>query len=175
MKSYVKYIIVGAVLASMSALAVPVTPDVANTEQEDAAPISVPVPKVRVEQVPSKLTQVPLSTLDWVDESGGIALTGATSRRGAYFAVRRDELVTDATLELYFTPSPALIPVRSQLNVYLNGYLQQTLPIEKDELGNRICKEIKIDPRAFKDSNIFEFELIRHYADICENPVDTSI
>ncbi len=175
MKSYVKYIIVGAVLASMSALAVPVTPDVANTEQEDAAPISVPVPKVRVEQVPSKLTQVPLSTLDWVDESGGIALTGATSRRGAYFAVRRDELVTDATLELYFTPSPALIPVRSQLNVYLNGYLQQTLPIEKDELGNRICKEIKIDPRAFKDSNIFEFELIGHYADICENPVDTSI
>ncbi len=175
MKSYLKYMILGAVFTSMTVMAEQSDPAELGREQVSNETASVQVPKSRVEQIATKLVRVPLSTLDWVDESGGVALSGATPRRSAYFAVRRDELVTDAAFELYFTPSPALIPKRSQLNVYLNGYLQQTLPIEKDELGNRICKEIKLDPRAFKESNIFEFELIGHYTDICENPVDTSI
>ncbi len=173
MKSYLKYMILVALFSSMSVMAEQSESIAIQNEQGTAEPVSVP--KTRVEQIATKRVFVPLSSLDWVDESGGVALTGATSRRSAYFAVRRDELITEAAIELYFTPSPALIPIRSQLNVYLNGYLQQTLPIEKEELGNRICKEVKLDPRAFKESNIFEFELIGHYTDICENPVDSCI
>lgn len=177
MKSYVKSLILGTVITSMSVLAAPVAPisDEAQVVTSDAIFANRANNVTRTEVLPSRLVQIPLSKLDWVDDSGGVALTGATSRRSAYFAVRRDELVTEASIELYFTPSPALIPIRSQLNVYLNGYLQQSLPIEKQELGNRICKEVKLDPRTFKDNNIFEFELIGHYTDICENPVDSCI
>ncbi|MGN0902347.1 MAG: cellulose biosynthesis cyclic di-GMP-binding regulatory protein BcsB, partial [Succinivibrio sp.] len=130
---------------------------------------------VRYEIIPTIRQQLPLSKLAWVDNSGGLALTGASPKRSVYFTVKRDDIITDGEFDLYYTPSPSLLPVRSQLNVYLNGILQKSIALQKENIGNRTHEVIKLDAGAFKDENIFDFELIGHYTDVCENPVDSTI
>ena len=147
---------------------------VKKEESKEAITVENVTP-VRIESIPSTVTNYPLSSLDWVDPSGGLGLSGVTPKRSVHFSIKKDELITDSALLLYYTPSPSLIPVRSQLNVYLNGLLVKTLPIEKVDLGNKVEKEIPLDPRAIGDDNIIEFEFIGHYTDICENPVDSTL
>ena len=119
--------------------------------------------------------KIPLAKLDWTDASGGLALSGATPKRNVQFYIKRDEIVTKAKLVLYFTPSPSLIPVISQLNVYLNGVLQKNIDIVKDYLGVKTKVEVPLEVYAIKDQNQFEFEFIGHYSDYCENPVNTTL
>lgn len=142
-----------------------------NDNEKTTTVVSAPI----IENITTISHRYPLSMLDWTDPSGGIDLTGAKNRRNIRFEIRRDELVTKGSLDLYYTPSPALIPVRSQLNVYLNGLLIQTIPITKEALGNKNLASVEIDPHSLADSNQFDFELIGHYSDYCENPVDSSI
>ena len=128
-----------------------------KVKKEESKAVTVEnVTPVRIESIPSTVTNYPLSSLDWVDPSGGLGLSGVTPKRSVHFSIKKDELITDSALFLYYTPSPSLIPVRSQLNVYLNGLLVKTLPIEKDALGNKVEKEIPLDPRAIGDDNIIE-------------------
>lgn len=164
-------------IAAQSAAAMLALTAAAGAWAEDKQPQQTQAAELpaRVESIATRKVQVPLALLDWVDATGGLALSGASPKRSAYFAVKRDELVTDGEFELFFTPSPALIPVRSQLNVYLNGFLQKSIPITQESLGNLTSEKVKLDPRVFKDSNIFDFELIGHYTDHCENPVDSTI
>lgn len=49
--------------------------------------------------------------------------------------MRSDEVVTKAMLNLEYTPSPSLLPVQSQLKVYLNDELMGVLPVTKEQLG----------------------------------------
>ena len=98
------------------------------------------VSPLRVEAIPSIVTNYPMSSLDWVESSGGLGLSGVSPKKSVHFSIRKDELITASTLSLFYTPSPSLIPVRSQLNIYLNGLLVKTLPIEKGDLGNKTEK-----------------------------------
>jgi hypothetical protein len=43
--------------------------------------------------------------------------------------------VSKALLNLEYTPSPSLLPVQSQLKVYLNDELMGVLPVTKEQLG----------------------------------------
>ena len=52
--------------------------------------------------------------------------------------MRSDELVANALLNLEYTPSPSLLPVQSQLKVYLNDELMGVLPVTKEQLGKKI-------------------------------------
>ena len=54
---------------------------------------------------------------------GTLSLRGNAPDGLADFTVRRDEVVTRATLDLNFTPSPSLLPLISQVKVYLNDEL----------------------------------------------------
>ena len=67
---------------------------------------------------------------------GGLAtavkLTGSMPTQYFDFGVRADEIVSKATLDLTFTPSPSLLAGTSQVNVYLNGELQGVTAITKE-------------------------------------------
>ncbi|STW03988.1 cyclic di-GMP binding protein [Klebsiella grimontii] len=46
-------------------------------------------------------------------------------------------MVAKALLNLDYTPSPSLLPVQSQLKVYLNDELMGVLPVTKEQLGKK--------------------------------------
>jgi hypothetical protein len=56
---------------------------------------------------------------------------------GIEFGMRSDEVVSKAMLNLEYTPSPSLLPVQSQLKVYLNDELMDVLPVTKEQLGKK--------------------------------------
>lgn len=80
-------------------------------------------------------------------------LSGLNNKLNFQFAMRADEILTRAEAMLTYTPSPALIPQRSQLNVYLNGQLQQSLPITEEELGQQVQKTVSFNALQLKDQN----------------------
>ncbi|MCS6057893.1 cellulose biosynthesis cyclic di-GMP-binding regulatory protein BcsB [Klebsiella variicola subsp. variicola] len=84
--------------------------------------------------------------------------------------MRSDELVANALLNLEYTPSPSLLPVQSQLKVYLNDELMGVLPVTKEQLGKKIRAQLPIDPLYITDFNRVRLEFVGHYRDVCENP-----
>jgi len=132
-------------------------------------------PLSRAENITTTYIHYPFEKLEWVDPSGSLALSGITPRRSVRFTVKRNEIVTKSYMELFYTPSPSLIPVRSQLNVYLNGIMQKTIPIHKEDLGKKVSTKVALDTHIIRDENLIEFEFIGHYTDYCENPVDTTL
>ncbi len=130
----------------------------------------------RTEEIPSVITDYYLAELDNSNPStGGVSLTGAVPTARLYFPVARDEIIRKSQMEIVFTPSPSLIPVNSHLNVYLNGTLQQVVPVQKEHLGRKNRELIKFDPFLLKDYNELTLELIGHYTDYCENIINSSI
>ncbi|MBI2786796.1 MAG: cellulose biosynthesis cyclic di-GMP-binding regulatory protein BcsB [Legionella longbeachae] len=91
------------------------------------------------------------------------------------FSIRKDELVNKAFLHLEFIPSPALIPILSQLKIYLNDELVNVMTIKEEQLGKLSSADILIDPHFINDFNRLRLELIGHYKAICENPGHSSI
>lgn len=129
----------------------------------------------RIEFIPTTITEMELSTLDNAKQDSGITLTGVIPTSDLYFSIRKDEIITEAFLDLNFTPSPSLLPIRSQLNVYLNGILQEVIPIEESQLGKQTNKQIKLNPLIIKDYNNLYLEFLGHYSDYCENRVNSTI
>lgn len=62
---------------------------------------------------------------------GSMVLRGINPNGSIEFGMRSDEVVTKAMLNLEYTPSPSLLPVQSQLKVYLNDELMGVLPVTK--------------------------------------------
>lgn len=68
---------------------------------------------------------------------GSMVLRGINPNGSIEFGMRSDEVVTKAMLNLEYTPSPSLLPVQSQLKVYLNDELMGVLPVTKEQLGKK--------------------------------------
>lgn len=102
-------------------------------------------------------------------------LTNYNSGENIEFTVRKDEIVSHAVIHLLFTPSPALLPILSQLKVYFNDELVQVIAIKADQLGKLNSEDISVDPRYVNDFNRLRIELIGHYQAICENPIHSAI
>lgn len=117
----------------------------------------------------------PLSVLQSDAGNESFHLDGLHNRINFNFAMRADEILTSADLQLHYTPSPALIPIRSQLNIYINGQLQSSLPIEEQDLGKMVKKNIRFDALQLKDQNTMTLEFIGHYMDICEDPSNSTL
>ena len=101
----------------------------ANAQNNTSSNIGSLVEVHKFDDITTNIYRYPFASLEWTDPSGGLALSGTQAKRNVRFEIRKDELVTGGALELYYTPSPALIPVRSHLNVYFNGLLIKSLPI----------------------------------------------
>ena len=107
-------------LTSFTLFSAQASEDAAKADTGKASAQAVSNMQQRVEPLTVTRVHYPISSLQWLDPTGGLALSGLQPQRTVRFTIKRDELVTDAKLELVFTPSPSLIPVRSQLNIHLN-------------------------------------------------------
>ncbi|MBK0126926.1 cellulose biosynthesis cyclic di-GMP-binding regulatory protein BcsB [Pantoea sp. S61] len=106
---------------------------------------------------------------------GSMTLRGTEPTSQIEFGVRSDEVVTRALLTLSYRPSPALIPTLSQLKVYLNDELVGLVTVTADQLGKEDQTQLPIDPRFIGDFNRVRLELVGHYANVCENPANSTI
>src|SRR5690606_35453670 len=71
-------------------------------------------------------------TLKALGEQEPILLRGVDDDAGRKFAVRRDEVVTNAQVNLNFNYSPALIPELSHLHVFINRELIGSIQLVKE-------------------------------------------
>ncbi len=106
---------------------------------------------------------------------GNFTITGLNPENRIEFTVRKDELVSQAQLNLQFTPSPSLIPIQSQLKVYLNEELMQVISLTADQLGKSNQVVVPIDPRYINDFNRLRLQFIGHYEAVCENPANSTL
>ncbi|MCS2162220.1 cellulose biosynthesis cyclic di-GMP-binding regulatory protein BcsB [Scandinavium sp. H11S7] len=126
-----------------------------------------------VEQSPSR--DVKLSFAQIAPAPGSIELKGSNPTGAVQFGTRSDEIVSKATLNLVYTPSPALLPVQSQLKVYLNDELMGVLPVTKEQLGKKVMAQVPVDPLYITDLNNVRLEFVGHYRDVCENTASTTL
>jgi len=140
--------------------------------QENATVPAAATPVV-VEDAPSR--NVKLSFAEIAPPPGSMVLRGANPNGSIEFGMRSDEVVSKAMLNLTYTPSPSLLPVTSQLKVYLNDELMGVLPVTKEQLGQKVTTQIAIDPLYVTDFNRVRLEFIGHYRDVCENPANTTV
>jgi hypothetical protein len=92
------------------------------------------------------------------------------------FTLRRDQIATNATLNLVFTPSPALTPKLSHLRIFLNDELMGVIPITTDMLGQSIRQRVALDARYITDFNRLRIEfVVGHYINLCEDLTRSSL
>ncbi|MBB1202156.1 cellulose biosynthesis cyclic di-GMP-binding regulatory protein BcsB [Enterobacteriaceae bacterium 89] len=126
-----------------------------------------------VNDTPSR--DVKLSFAQIAPAPGSMVLRGANPTGSVEFGTRSDEVVSKAMLNLVYTPSPSLLPVQSQLKVYLNDELMGVLPVTKEQLGKKVMAQVPVDPLYITDLNRVRLEFVGHYRDVCENPASTTL
>lgn len=126
-----------------------------------------------VESSPSR--DVKLSFAQIAPAPGSMVLRGSNPNGSVQFGTRSDEVVSKALLNLVYTPSPSLLPVQSQLKVYLNEELMGVLPVTKEQLGKKVMAQVPVDPLYITDLNTVRLEFVGHYRDVCENPSSTTL
>ncbi|HHT0592644.1 TPA: cellulose biosynthesis cyclic di-GMP-binding regulatory protein BcsB [Legionella anisa] len=143
-------------------------PAVTTNPGQIAKPIlSVPA------NVPTRKVKLYFNNLN--QQQGNFTLGNFTTGRNIEFTMRKDELIFQAALHLQFIPSPSLIPLLSQLKIYLNDQLVEVIAISAEQLGKLNSIDIPIDSRFINDFNRLRLEFIGHYKAICENPAHSSI
>lgn len=125
------------------------------------------------ENIPSR--DVKLNFAQIAPPPGSMVLRGINPTGSVEFGMRSDEVVSKALLNLEYTPSPALLPVQSQLKVYLNDELMGVLPVTKEQLGKKTFAQVPINPLYITDFNRVRLEFVGHYRDICENPASSTL
>ncbi len=144
---------------------------------------STPAAEATVELAPAAPTvqpNVPVRDVSYTfakiaPPPGTFALRGTNPEGVIEFGVRSDEVVTHAMLNLEFTPSPSLIPVESQVKVFLNDELMGVTAITKDQLGKPTRIQLPIDPLYISDFNRLRLVFVGHYQSICENPASNTL
>ncbi|EKJ8219790.1 cellulose biosynthesis cyclic di-GMP-binding regulatory protein BcsB [Citrobacter sedlakii] len=106
---------------------------------------------------------------------GSMVLRGVNPNGSIEFGMRSDEVVTKAMLNLEYTPSPSLLPVQSQLKVYLNDEFMGVLPVTQEQLGKKTLAQIPINPLFITDFNRVRLEFVGHYQQVCENPSSSTL
>ncbi|TQI78194.1 cellulose synthase subunit [Serratia fonticola] len=149
-----------------------VTPP-ANTVAEAPAVATMPTPAPEIPNAPVR--DVQLSFTDVAPPPGAFILRGVRPEGQVEFGVRSDEVVSQAMLDLEFTPSPSLIPVESHVKVYLNDELMGVTTVTKEQLGNASRIQMPIDPRYITDFNRIRLVFVGHYQNICENPANSTL
>ncbi|MGU9866053.1 cellulose biosynthesis cyclic di-GMP-binding regulatory protein BcsB [Kluyvera ascorbata] len=152
---------------------VAVAPTVQDNAAASASADAATATPVVVEDAPSR--DVKLSFAQIAPSPGSMVLRGSNPDGGIEFGMRSDEVVSKALLNLTYTPSPSLLPVTSQLKVYLNDELMGVLPVTKEQLGKKVSTQLPIDPLYITDFNRVRLEFIGHYRDVCENPANTTV
>lgn len=154
-------------------LAVPATQSAASTPAAEATVALAPAAPAVQPNVPVRDVSYTFAKI--APPPGTFALRGTNPEGVIEFGVRSDEVVTHAMLNLEFTPSPSLIPVESQVKIFLNDELMGVTAITKDQLGKPTKIQLPIDPLYISDFNRLRLVFIGHYQNICENPASNTL
>lgn len=149
--------------------AAPAMPPLINAEPTEPAQS----PATEAQTAPSR--EVKLTFAQIAPPPGSMALRGVNPNGGIEFGMRSDEVASKAVLNLEYTPSPSLLPVQSQLKVYLNDELMGVLPVTKEQLGKKTLAQVPINPLFITDFNRVRLEFVGHYRDVCENPASSTL
>lgn len=153
--------------------AAPATPPLINAEPTEPAQSPADQAPVVAQTAPSR--EVKLTFAQIAPPPGSMALRGVNPNGGIEFGMRSDEVASKAVLNLEYTPSPSLLPVQSQLKVYLNDELMGVLPVTKEQLGKKTLAQVPINPLFITDFNRVRLEFVGHYRDVCENPASSTL
>ncbi|QPF30609.1 cellulose biosynthesis cyclic di-GMP-binding regulatory protein BcsB (plasmid) [Klebsiella sp. BDA134-6] len=151
-------------------------PGIAGTvaDSQPTATLADPAaPVVVLDNAPTR--DVKLTFAKIAPPPGSMVLRGARPEGSVEFGMRSDEVVAKALLNLDYTPSPSLLPVQSQLKVYLNDELMGVLPVTKEQLGKKVSAQIPVDPLYITGFNRVRLEFVGHYRDVCENPASSTL
>ncbi|POT55548.1 cellulose biosynthesis cyclic di-GMP-binding regulatory protein BcsB [Citrobacter amalonaticus] len=185
-----------AVAMGMSALpafvanATPATQPLINTEPAGVPAVAAPVDEnqpvgqvmpgvpgadapIVAQHGPSRDVQLTFAQI--APPPGSMVLRGVNPNGSIEFGMRSDEVVSKAVLNLEYTPSPSLLPVQSQLKVYLNDELMGVLPVTEEQLGKKTLAQMPINPLFITDFNRVRLEFVGHYQHICENPASSTL
>ncbi len=154
-----------ALLGGLANAQVPVSPAAVSAK---ATVPAVPAPDgggTRQQRLTLKVLRVP----------DRIRLAGTQGEIGIPFGLRKDEVVTAASVTLNFAHSPALLPDLSQLVVLVNGEVVRALPLPR-ETANGISVTIPVEPALFQaGDNRLNLRLIGHYTRECEDPLNSAL
>lgn len=147
--------------------------------QSAVSPLGSPPPVVQDPAAPAVLTNMPARDVVYTfakiaPPPGTFSLRGTNPEGVIEFGVRSDEVVTNAMLNLEFTPSPSLSPVESQIKIFLNDELMGVTAITKEQLGKPSKVQLPIDPLYISDFNRLRLVFIGHYPSTCENPASNT-
>ncbi|MEC5319495.1 cellulose biosynthesis cyclic di-GMP-binding regulatory protein BcsB [Brenneria populi subsp. brevivirga] len=146
-----------------------------ETLSQPTASITAPTAPATPQETPAPVRDVKLKFAQIAPAPGTFSLRGTNPNGQIEFGVRGDEVVTQATLNLEFTPSPSLTPIESHVKVYLNDELMGVTSITQEQLGKPNRVQMPIDPRYISDFNRVRLEFIGHYRNICESPASTTL
>lgn len=107
-----------------------------------------------------------------------IILEGVQNTQYLEFTLRKDQYVESAALNLYYTPSPALLSTLSHLRVYLNEELIEVLTIDNQAEPERTTQrqvQLALPSNFLTSFNRIRLEFIGHYTEICEDPLHSSL
>jgi len=114
-------------------------------------------------------------TLKDMGINGGIRLAGVRGEVGIPFALRRDEVVTGATLTLNYAYSPSMLPDLSHLVVLVNDEVVRTIPLPRGT-ANGVRFTFPVDPAYFvPGDNRLNLRLVGHYTRDCEDPLHSTL
>lgn len=147
----------------------------APASQETTTFIKDVSPNYRTDEIP--VIRSDSSLFDYVPEGKveQIKLTGIYPERSFRFYSPKDEIISKASVTLKYTPSPSLIPQQSQLNIFLNGQIQKSLPITKEQLGNLVTQTVELNAKSIEESNRMTIEFVGVYTNNCGNVANPSL
>ncbi|CAM5210497.1 Cyclic di-GMP-binding protein OS=Castellaniella defragrans OX=75697 GN=HNR28_001346 PE=3 SV=1 [Castellaniella defragrans] len=134
----------------------------ASRAQTASPPTPPPAP------VPPPVSHQVLS-LDQLGPQGSFLLRGLANTRVLEFTVPKDQLVTQARLDLVLTPSPSLLDKLSHLRVYLNDEMVGTVSLAGGRPGDPQRHSLPFDPRLIVSFNRIRLEFVGHYTMTCED------
>lgn len=140
---------------------------------------SVLAQDIELSTEPFSLENTPNSTYQFsLKELGAnypFNLRGVDGSDSIEFSVRSDEFVTDATLDLIYSYSPALLADYSHINLLINDEVAISLPVPKESAGQSLQKSIALPLHLFGEKNRIRLQLIGHYTLECEDPLHSSL
>lgn len=99
-----------------------------------------------------------------------LSIVGIDARDSVAVSLREDQMVSNATLDLQYSYSAALIPELSSLKVLMNDELIGTIPVTKEGAGQVQEAKFNIPSWMFVNYNQLGVQLIGHYSKGCEDP-----
>ena len=139
-------------------------------------PVEAPLtPPAQAEEAPAAQGRTYNLTFKQLGLNYPMTLRGVDGSDTVNFNVRADEIVTKASLKLYYAYSPALLPEVSHINVMVNEGMTATIPVPKETAGTELEREIEIPPRLITEFNRLRLQLIGHYTYQCEDPLHSSL